>query len=161
VTAICALCAFNGTSCCQNFQIPLTDGDVLRISTYRGNRDFLSVEPPVPEEIEPVYDPTWLPRLLRQDHLVRVLARTPEKKCVLLTENGCCLPLEQRPLICRLHPYTYTEHGPMGIDPSCPISKSPDGLALLESMQMPVSRAKGWVTLLYEELQESRPSVTA
>ena len=148
----CARCAQAGSSCCQGYQILLTSGDIRRIADVVGHYDFLSIEPPVIEEIAPDYDPQWLPLILEPDQTVRVLRRSPEKRCSLLTETGCQLPWASRPLICRLYPYTYTEQGILGIDPACPISKTCEWTKALDGMDMPAAKAKEWLTLLYAEV---------
>ena len=40
-----------------------------------------------------------------------MLKRQPDGDCTFLGEQGCVLPLETRPLICRLYPYDYSEQG--------------------------------------------------
>ena len=149
----CVCCARSGHSCCQGYQIPLTAGDIQRVAEFLGNTDFYRIEVPVFDDISPDYDPSWLPLIEEPDHRVRVLKRTPEKRCSLLTESGCQLPWERRPLICRLYPYTYTETGILGIDASCPISCGGGWQAALADMEMPQVRAMQWVSQLYNEFR--------
>jgi len=148
-------CARVGTSCCKNYQISLTTGDIQRVSDFLGHQNFFTLEPPVPEEINPEYDPQWLPLIMESMGRVRVLKRTAEKNCSMLTENGCQLPYDCRPLICRLYPYTYTEEGIVGIGASCPISREKDWGAILEQLDMPADKARQWLCLLYTEVRKS------
>lgn len=157
VTQPCMNCARAGTSCCKGYQILLTAGDLERISGVLGDRAFFTFEPPVPEDIAPDYDPTWLPMIMGTAGHVRVLKRTPEKNCCLLTPDGCCLPFDKRPLICRLYPYTYTEQGILGVDPACPISREKEWGAVLEGLDMPAARATEWLTQLYAEVKSRSP----
>ena len=150
---LCMNCARTGTSCCKNYQISLTTGDIQRISEFLGHQNFFTLETPVLEDIEPDYDPLWLSMILRPEGLVRVLIRTPERNCAMLTETGCTLPYDRRPLICRLYPYKYTEEGILGIDQACPISKEKEWGSLLCQLDMPADQAKQWLTLLYAEVR--------
>ncbi|MBU2628293.1 MAG: YkgJ family cysteine cluster protein [Proteobacteria bacterium] len=154
MTLPCMSCARIGTSCCKNYQISLTTGDIQRISEVLGHTDFFTFEPPVLEEIEPGYDPNWLSLIMGSQGMVRVLKRTEQRNCALLTKNGCSLPYDCRPLICRLYPYTYTEQGILGIDQACPISQGKDWGPVLDQLDMPENKAKQWLALLYAEVRE-------
>ncbi len=153
VTLSCMSCARIGTSCCKNYQISLTTGDIQRISEFLGRQDFFTFEAPVPEDIEPDYDPLWMSMVLQPQGLVRVLKRTLERNCSLLTTTGCCLPYDRRPLICRLYPYRYTEDGILGIDQACPIAREKEWGAILDGLDMPADKARQWLTLLYSEVK--------
>ena len=146
-------CAQAGTSCCKNYQIILTTGDIQRISDFLGHQNFYTLEPPVFEDIVPDYDPLWMPMVLKSEGLVCVLKRTPEKNCALLMETGCSLPYDRRPLICRLYPYRYTEEGILGIDEACPISGEKEWGFVLDKLDMPAGKAKQWISLLYAEVR--------
>ncbi len=152
----CAACAGRGTSCCSGYQIFLTPGDVCRIADFIKNCDFFTFEPPVLTDIEPEYDPSWIPLILSSGNQVRVLKRTVEKKCCLASDTGCILPPDRRPLICRLYPYIFIEHCILGIDPHCPISKHREWPVVLERMGMPGVKAKQWLDLLYAEIRGPR-----
>jgi Fe-S-cluster containining protein len=155
-------CARSGSSCCKNYQIHLTTGDIHRISAIIGNTGFVANEFPVSEEIDPDYDPQWLPMIMSQDGRVRVLKRTSEKNCVLLTSTGCSLPFDSRPLICRLYPYTYSESGILGIDTACPISRDSGWATVLKELDMPAEKAKQWCMQLYQEVRDEHfPTLTA
>lgn len=152
----CRKCALAGTSCCQGTQIVLTTGDLSRISSFLGDDGFHTVEPPDLQYLDPGYDPEWLSLTLRPDGRRLVLKRTPDLRCCFLKENGCLLPPDRRPLICRLHPYAYTRAGILGIDETCPLANDPGWPFLLEGMGMPTSAAREWHRLLYAELQADR-----
>jgi len=153
VALSCMNCARIGTSCCTHYQIILTTGDIQRISDFLGHQNFFILEPPVLEDIEPDYDPFWMPMVLKPEGVVCVLKRTREKSCVLLTETGCSLPYDRRPLICRLYPYKYTEEGILGIDTDCPISGEKEWGCVLDTLDMPTAKAKQWISLLYAEVR--------
>lgn len=140
----------------MNRQIIVTTGDIARISQYLGHREFYVLEPPSPWYLEPGYDPDWVPLVLRPDGLLCVLKRIGKDTCGMMTEAGCRLPFHARPMVCRLHPYMYTEQGLLGIDETCPIAAEKDGAAILEKMNMPPDQARLWLHQLYDELKADR-----
>ncbi len=91
--------------------------------------------------------------ILLPDRHVKVLKRTLDKNCILLSKTGCCLPIDKRPLICRLYPYIYIEQGILGIDPECPISQNRNWERILSGMEMPKEKADVWISLLYNEMR--------
>lgn len=155
----CAVCASLGKACCKGYQIYLTPGDVSRISDYLNSSDFYTVEPPVLSDIEPDYDPLWLPMIMSEDRQVRVLKRGADKQCSLATDKGCQLPLDRRPLVCRLFPYYYLEDGILGIDAACPISNDCNWRTVLNRMDMDEVKAKSWVDLLYKEIRNKKEAI--
>lgn len=152
----CVRCVMAGGSCCLNRQIVVTTGDIERISQFLGHREFFTLEPPSPWYLEPGYDPDWVPLVLRSDGLLRVLNRTGQNACGMLTDTGCSLPLEARPRVCQLHPYMYTEQDIIGIDETCPLAAEKDQTAILEEMNMPLDKARFWLRQLYDELNADR-----
>lgn len=152
----CCRCAQAGTSCCTNRQIHLTSGDMACISRFLGWNDFSTIEAPDPWYLEPEYDPAWLTWTLGPGGLLRVLKRKQGKACGMLTGTGCLLPFHERPMICRLHPFMYTEEGILGIDPTCPISRKADWPSVLEKLGMPIEKARDWQRMLYAELYSDK-----
>ena len=152
----CISCVSAGGSCCLNRQIILTFGDVQRVKACIGHDNFFTIEKPEAWYLEPFYDPAWLPLVLNQQGLFRVLTRNADKSCGMLTKTGCMLPFESRPLVCQLHPYMYTETEIIGIDDTCPISKEMDGFSILNRLNMPREKAVDWQHLLYTELHTER-----
>jgi hypothetical protein len=84
------------------------------------------------------------------------MKRTAGKNCTMLAEKGCILPMTLRPLICRLHPYTFKEAGISGVDPACPISQGENWPVLLAQMGMAIAEARKWHQLLYCELHADK-----
>jgi hypothetical protein len=64
--------------------------------------------------------------------------------------------MTMRPLICRLHPYTFTEAGISGVDPTCLISHEGNWPVLLEQLGMAIAEARKWHQLLYCELHADK-----
>lgn len=145
-----------GGSCCLNRQIILTNGDIERIAQFLGNRDFVVTETPEPWYLEPSYDPDWVPLVIKPGGVLRIIKRNKDKNCEMLTDKGCRLPFDSRPLICQLHPYMHTEKDILGIDDTCPISKEKDCATILEQLDMPLGKARQWQHRLYEELNSER-----
>lgn len=155
---LCFKCSQNGISCCKGTQICLTAGDVRRISQLLNSCNFFTTEMPDPVYLDQGDDPAWVMLTIRPDGQRCVLKRTVDKSCIMLGENGCLLPMAVRPLICRLHPYTYTEAGISGVDPACPISRERDFSAVLEKLGMTMNEARRWHELLYCELHGEKAS---
>lgn len=151
---LCALCAQAGKTCCQQTDILLTGGDVRRVEAYTGTGEFFEFRPPrEPGALGDDDDPNWLAYTLRLDGTRRVLRQREGGDCRFLAHDGCVLPAEVRPLICRLHPVTYTEFGLAGISPDCPAELAP-GTDVLTSIGMDFAAAAGWHRQLYDELRE-------
>ncbi len=161
---ICIRCARHMKTCCQTSEVYATPGDVERIAEHTGQRDFYHFAPPE----DPIYlqqddDPIW-PQLVFKtpEGVRRVLKRRPDGDCIFLGEQGCILPLETRPLVCRIYPYDYNEQG---IKPQlahgCPIELLPattgntDPL-LLQALDMKQDAAERWHQQLYAELPLER-----
>lgn len=157
---LCFKCSLNGTSCCKGTQICLTSGDIVRISRFLGIRHFFTIEMPDIVYLDPGDDPTWIALTIRPDGQRRVLKRTMDKSCTMLGENGCQLPLLVRPLVCRLHPYEFTEKGISGVDPTCPISQERDWPSVMEQLGMAVSATNQWHSMLYCELRSDKASAS-
>ncbi|MBB03414.1 MAG: hypothetical protein CMJ47_12255 [Planctomyces sp.] len=154
---LCARCARHQSTCCQFSEIYVTEGDVDRIASAVGSREFYEYATPV----DPIYaqqddDPIWREHVFREDGSRRVLKHQPDGDCTFLSATGCRLPLETRPLICRLYPFDYTADGlkdrPAG---GCPVELLPPGADLLEVLDISRSDAQRWHRQLYDELQVS------
>jgi Fe-S-cluster containining protein len=151
---LCARCARHTTTCCQNVDVFVTPADVRRIVDFSGRTDVAEFRPPD----DPVYlqeddDPLWMKHVFREDHSRRVLRRQPNGDCTFLGERGCMLPLETRPLVCRLYPYDYTAAGIRHeLASGCPLELLPPGQRLIEALDMHLEDAQRWHRQLYEEL---------
>ncbi len=159
--APCARCAQLQRTCCQTAEILVTEPDVARIAAHVGRTDFYERRRPS----DPAYfdadedDPNWLALTLRPDGTRRLLKRQPSGDCTFLGRAGCDLPLEVRPLVCRLYPYAYNETGLAGSDESyCPTSVlSPEGRPMAEVLDIDALDAERWRVSLYQELARGTP----
>lgn len=161
--SLCAKCARHERTCCQQTDILVTDGDVRRITAHVGRSDFWEYRPPsYPITPQPA-DPNWLHYTLRPDGTRPLLKHQASGDCTFLTSTGCSLPVEVRPLICRLYPYDYTEQRLTGTVPGCPLYLVAKGQTLRQSLGMQLVDAKRWRQQLYLELRagsvwhENRP----
>jgi len=156
----CARCATLQRTCCQRAEIVVTRGDIDRIARHTGRAEFWSWRPPS----DPLYfeedpaDPNWRRYTIDERGLRRTLDRMPTGNCTFLGTEGCTLPGEVRPLVCRLYPYAYTERGIEGIDDSyCPredlIPRYAPGMTMLTVLGMNLDDAKRWHATLYDELR--------
>jgi uncharacterized protein len=152
---LCVRCARHMATCCQTSEIYITPGDVERIASHALERSFYEYRPPD----DPVYldhadDPIW-PRYVfkRPDGTRRVLRRRDNGDCTFLGKSGCTLPLERRPLVCRLYPYDYNEQGlKANLARGCPTELLSGGESLLVALSIERADAERWHRQLYDEL---------
>jgi Fe-S-cluster containining protein len=151
---LCARCARLGKSCCQNREIYLTPADVHRIAAFTQRHDFTEWRAPDdPAYGEQSDDPVWDQHVFHQGHKRRILKKGANGDCTFLGPAGCLLPEAVRPLVCRLHPFTYTA---AGLDPEpspdCPRQLLPAGMNVFAALQLTVDQALAWHRQLYEEI---------
>lgn len=160
----CAVCAKLGKTCCQKTDVLLTSSDVQRIENEIGRSDFVEHRKPRdPESLGAEEDPNWLLFTLRSDGSRTVVRQRANGDCLFLAPRGCSLPAEARPLICRLHPLTYTENGITGASVECPATVLA-GRNPLEAIGMDVESGQRLRKQLYSELRDdlirlSRPQL--
>jgi len=142
-------------TCCQSSEVYTTPGDVQRIQEHSGRSDFVQFRAPE----DPVYlqqddDPIWTEKVFRSDGTRRILKRKASGDCTFLGESGCELPLETRPLICRIYPFDYAEDGlKVTLAGGCPTHLLADGQHLLDALQIDRADAVRWHAQLYKELR--------
>ncbi len=154
--SFCAICYSDGKECCRFREVVVTDGDIERIQNHSSKTDFY--ENRVPKEARHLEvddeDPNWVLYTVNEDKTRRILKNRPDGNCILLGEDGCTLPLDVRPLICRLHPYYFSENEMLCIDEDCPIAFFEKPANILERMGMGYEKAEEWRKQLYKELRE-------
>jgi len=154
----CGECARLGKTCCQDREILLTKGDIHRISRHTGKAcEWEYRRPANPAYLDQADDPNWLKWGFRPDGTRPILKRQASGDCAYLTPKGCSLPMEIRPLVCRLYPYEYTEKGLAGVSTECPSSAVPPGKTILEVLEMHQVDAVRWHRILYTELRLGKP----
>jgi Fe-S-cluster containining protein len=154
----CARCGTLGKTCCQTREVMTTAGDRERIAAHTGTRDFWEYKYPCePSYLEQDNDPNWLAWGFRPDGTRPILRHRPNGDCCFFSAAGCALPMEIRPLICRLYPFTYTERGIDGVSNECPREVIPAGHTILEVLGMKLADAIRWHELLYAELRPKEP----
>jgi len=152
---LCARCAELRGSCCHNKDILLTRGDLMRISQFTGDFSFHELRPPFdPAYLDQDDDPNWNTYTVNENGERRVLKVDSGNTCLFLTETGCRLPYEVRPLVCRLFPFSYNEHGLLAVEDECPVELLAPGENLLECLEMDTEKARRWHELLYRELRD-------
>jgi len=155
VEILCVRCAHQAKTCCQSCEVYVTPGDVRRIAAHTGRDDFHEFQP----SGDPIYtnhpdDPTWMRQVFRADGTRRILKRENGGDCTFLGPQGCRLPLEVRPLICRLYPYDFNEQGiKQELTRGCPLDLILPGLTLLDELGMNLADAERWHRQLYEEIR--------
>lgn len=160
----CARCARQGRTCCQVSDIFVGPRDLVRIRAFTGLADIPSdlVAPTDPSYFpDPARDPVWAARAFGRDGRRRILRRTPEGDCPFLGDEGCVLPVEVRPLVCRLYPFQYDHRGITGVLPDrCPVALLLPGEHLLEALAMSLDDARRWREELYAELERETGPAT-
>ncbi len=164
---LCARCARHTRTCCQDTEIHVTLGDMRRIAPYTDGENVSEFRAPS----HSVYnqsreDPVWHQHVFRDDGTRRVLKQQSGGDCVLLGPQGCRLPSESRPLVCRLYPFDYAADGIHDqLASGCPVELLRPGQQLLQVLSMDIEKARRLHTQLYREIQESdaasAPSVAA
>lgn len=151
---LCARCAMRGRTCCQGREIYLTPGDLRRIRTFTGEDQFVEwTRCTDPAYLDQNDDPVWRMHVFSKDGSRRTLRRTLNGDCVFLGAAGCRLPLDVRPLLCRLHPITYTaDHIDSEPDAGCPRHLLTIGESILTAIHMPMDVVSLWHHQLYEEI---------
>lgn len=152
---LCVRCSRHMQTCCQTCEVYATPGDVERIARHTGRDDFTEFRVP----LNPVYaehddDTAWQQHVFRKDGSRRVLKRLPDGDCTFLGPQGCTLPLETRPLVCRLYPYDYDEHEIHDeLATGCPLELLQPGLGLIQELDMNLDDARRWHKQLYAEIR--------
>jgi len=152
---LCVRCARYNRTCCQRSEIYTTPADEQRIRNFTGRDDFTGYRRP--DNVEYAgqdNDPVWRDRVFRADGSRRVLNRQPNGDCTFLGPHGCVLPLEIRPLVCRLYPYDYEAAGIREeLSHGCPLELLRSGQGLIVALEMNIEDARRWHQQLYQEVQ--------
>lgn len=153
--SICAECAMLGLTCCSvKRDILVTLGDIDRIARLTGQTDFFEYRCPIdPAYLDQAHDPNWLRYTVYTDGTRRVLKRAADGACVFVNSTGCVLPMDVRPLVCRLYPFNYTEEGLAGVVTECPEYLLTHNETILDALHMSYTAAYPWWDALYTELR--------
>lgn len=156
---ICVRCAKQMKTCCQTSEVYTSPGDVRRITEFTGRSDFTEYRrPDDPVYLENDDDPIWHDKVFRADGSRRILKRQAGGDCTFLGDAGCILPLETRPLVCRIYPYDYNADGlKPQLAKGCPTNLIPPGQDLLQALDISRDDAQRWHRQLYEEVQTEKP----
>lgn len=134
--------------------------DLLRIAAHVGRSDFVEFRKPKDPEYSEwdADDPHWQAYTVKKDGSRQVLKRQDNGDCGFLGHQGCVLPLETRPIVCRLYPFQYTEKGIDGVeDGYCPTKiLAKPGQTMLDVLDMSRQDGDRWHKALYQELRAGR-----
>jgi len=110
---ICAKCHGNGGGCCvfkemkNDYQIGIFYDDMLKVSEYINMPfDYFVIEDSISNALRDALSITSYPlfdKIFYENN--RLKLKTINEKCIFLTDEGCNLPLEIRPLYCRVFPF--------------------------------------------------------
>jgi Fe-S-cluster containining protein len=151
---LCGRCAQHGRTCCQGREIYITPGDLRRISAVTGELQFVEWSRTQDSSyMDQDDDPVWRQHVFASDGSRRILKRQANGDCIFLSSDGCLLALAARPLLCRLHPFTYTaDHIDIEPDPDCPRHLLVSGESVFEAIHTSMALAQQWHRQLYEEV---------
>jgi Fe-S-cluster containining protein len=151
---LCARCAQQGKTCCQGREIYITPEDRQRIRLLSGKLEFVEWSPTTdPAYLDQDDDPIWQRHVLDRDGRRRILKRKPNGDCLFLGTRGCFLPMDVRPLLCRLHPLTYTaDRIDAEPDEGCPRHLLSAEESVFDAIHMTMELARQWHRQLYEEI---------
>lgn len=153
---LCARCAALRGGCCTHREIYLTPGDRRRMAAHLGRDDFWGRRPAGhPDYLPDGTDPHW-ERYVFDSRMERpILLSVTHGLCGLLGPGGCVLPMEVRPLICRLYPWEYGHRGLVALAGDCPRDFLAPGETLLGQLGMEdLHRVRTWHRMLYAEMRE-------
>jgi len=145
-----------GKTCCQRSDIYVTSNDVIRIREYTDKSGFYEYRKPADHSyLEQDGDPLWRECVFKPDGTRRVLKLDPFGNCCFLGQSGCTLPLEVRPLICRLHPHAYNENCIFSeLAEGCPVYLLNKGETLEQTVSgFCTEDAYKWHNMLYAEIR--------
>jgi Fe-S-cluster containining protein len=156
VEPLCVRCARAQKTCCQISEVYVSPGDVRRIAAFTGQNDFYHDQRPATSDYaDQDDDPVWRDHVFQPDGSRRILRRTSSGDCIFLRSDGCCLPLDVRPLVCRLYPFDYDHRGlKQELSNGCPVHLIAPGRTLLEELQMSRAEATIWHRQLYAEITQ-------
>jgi len=128
--------------------------DIKRIAGHTSRLDFFEYRHPAdPSYLDQEDDPVWGARTISSDGTRRVLKQKDGRDCLFLGEAGCELSMAVRPLVCRLHPFTYDAGGLAGVlDPRCLLAHQDSGEELIAAIGMTLAQAQAWHMQLYDEI---------
>lgn len=157
---LCVRCARHQRTCCQDSDIYVTLGDVRRIVQHTGASNFTEFRlPAYPVYDQSIEDPFWYSRVFLPNGTRRVLRQKPGGDCTFLGEQGCQLPVDVRPLVCKLYPFDYGAEGILTrLASGCPVELLLPGQSLTEELQMSAEHAETLRAQLYEEICEVEPA---
>ena len=161
--SVCEQCARLQKTCCErsDVEVALTEGDIIRIRRFYKANDFYR-RIPVPPELAATYEnpdhhdatvSLYVAGLFDAQGRRPILEKQADGRCLFVTGQGCVLPVEARPLLCRLYPYDWNDQRLLWIHaPYCPHEFSADEMDLVQKIGDTKEIALNLVEQLYAEL---------
>lgn len=161
ITNLCVECSkLRRFTCCQDnkIEVYITKGDVDRIHKYTNQDEFYTFVIPKDELYQGQDDdPIWKENVFRSDGSRRILNRLDNSNCLFFGSNGCLLPMEVRPLLCRLFPLSFDSDGLFPeLFEYCPTFLLRDNEKLLDVIGVNYQDAFKWHNILYKEILRER-----
>ena len=165
----CAECAKIQKTCCEEeiTFVGLTCGDIERISEFTGQEDFYELQA-VDEELKDIYvnplnysenDRIYVTYFFDSEGRRNVLKKNKNGECCFITDNGCLLPSNIRPLICRIYPYEWNDQHEIWVEAGyCPKELFKDNEDLIRKVGLSAEEAKRLVSQFYAEIMKGHGS---
>lgn len=151
---ICTQCSKRQLTCCQDSDPFVTLGDIQRISKEIGHSNFFERRLAGKSYLQATKDfddPLWNEVTIR-DNTRRVTKKASNNvDCIFLSCNGCVLPEDIKPLVCRIYPYDFIGTKLMLLDPACP--KDLVGKCPPKDLGITRKSAQKLLNQLYKELK--------
>jgi Fe-S-cluster containining protein len=163
---ICAKCGRDEEwgGCCLGSEVAVTSGDIERVAAYVGSYDFYERKG-IAEHLRARYsnpdyvpdgDHHWVRIVFDREGKRPVLRHHPDGYCIFLENGkGCRLPMDVRPLYCRIYPFDFNAEGITGlVKNGCPAHLLPEGRTLLDALEMDEATGESWRNQMYREFEE-------
>jgi uncharacterized protein len=157
----CRECSKIQLTCCVRPEIFVTNGDINRIANGTGRKDFYHLRP-VPEEMKHYYgspcnvekgSEIYFQYLFNENGRRNILKKNEKNECCFLTQDGCVLPPNIRPILCRLYPFDWNDKKEIWVAPThCPKNFFKDEQEIRDRVCLTEEEAKRLVCLLYDEI---------
>jgi uncharacterized protein len=157
----CRECSKSGKTCCEICDVIVTNGDIARISAFTGRNDFFLLKPVSEEDRFEYANPRnvvkgseiYVKFFFNEEGRRNVLKRNEKGQCCLLTKDGCVLPFDFKPLVCRLYPYQWNDQRDIWVDcTDCPTELFKGEQEIKEHVCVSEEEALLLVNLFYDEI---------
>jgi Fe-S-cluster containining protein len=150
----CAVCSRVQRTCCQSSEPYVSRGDMDRIYNYRSlpTPYWCGFRIPPQEYLAGCRsDPAWAAKVLTPTGWRRVVLARFNGNCVFLEPTGCVLPMEVKPLVCRIYPWDFFNFKITGLSSYCAVEARGEHQDMGEALGLTAEQAQTWLDQLRDE----------